>query len=500
MSFIILSKQKPFLYSYTLPPDSKCLVFDSTPEGYRRACQWIQQHRPTPQTPLCRLVIPCTQDGKVGDLCDYELLPEPRPHFCGRVDAWPPDTVFAVAPILLDVEGGEATPRVNPSPNMRWPAPSENRFSDLYGCGYCSERALTHPDPFTGLTRIQLYVMDEAGSPPTDSQGEEEEEEGDSSAPPVSVNELCQRASLHFNVPEAVVMDQMCALARGNEPWIRVKPALPSRAGVLVIARKDFRHPLLPPHLLNGPFPMSRRFVYEGFRDMIVEGKVNVPWHADAPTCAPYAFTRISGAWYSYASIIPSTGIITLPYGMNLSEAIRILKPHPVFDVIEESWQYLSVPDRADRAQVLPLQTLITPSLTFCSPASPHELITYASVADYAYAWKELKLDDLMKQTADNRFKNQCLEKEQSVLRTILVNAMDEHDNGNPFRVLLDENIYQKRARLEALHGEEYTRHLLHLPLYKMGPEFLEWEDKIPMDSERDRWASKLRDVAEEYC
>lgn len=472
MAFVLLSKHHPFLHSYHLPEEeSKCLVFDSTPDGYRKACQWISKHRKTVRK-VYRLVIPCTSDGKTSTLADYELLPAPRPPFVGRVDAWPDDTVFAIQPILLDVEEG--------NPNMRWPVPSQGRFSDLYGCGYCSERALYYPNIYTGLTRIQYEFLSQAGDNVE-----------------MHVDELCARTAARFmGVDDTVIMEQVTALARGNQPWIRVRPALPSRAGVVTILYKNYAHPLLPLYLLNGPYPMAKRVVFSKLYDMIVEGMVNVPWPLEPPTCAPHAFITTHGAVYSYATVTPSTGLVTLPYGMPLGEATLALKSMPEM-CVEQSWQHLLVPDPADRSKVIPLQTTIQPKFVFYH--TPHELITFSTLAEFVYRWKEVKLDAMVQLEIDQAHQNACIEKERTVLRQIYNETKFEREDGNIVRMYFDDSIEEKRARFEMNQGEEFADHLLHLPLYKMGREYMDWEDVVKIHSPRDRWANELKQQAGEY-
>jgi hypothetical protein len=469
--FVILSRSKPLLSTYTLPPQSVCLVFEPIPEGYRKAYEWITKRGATQHkdAKVYRVLIPCTADKHVHDLAEYELLAEPKPEFKGTIESWPDSTVFEIQAISNLEDTLPSDPH-----SVNWPFPSQGRVFDIWAGGYCSERALYTPHLFTGLTTVQQFILDECS-------------QKDSTR---TVQEIVALTAAHFRIDPTAATEQIEALRQGQSPWIlsTLGKTLP------VLVRKGYPDPLLPFYLLNGPFPYPATRILHYFKETIVEGK-RLTYGADerdvVPSCPNYTFVkRQDGTWIATSTSTPD-GTVRLPYGMSLVEGFKSLSSDDEEVTVELSWSRITVPDPEERSAFLSVQVPIIPKLRFHTGPGGHTLVTFQTVSEYIDAWKQEKIKFLMEENQRTRFQRSCRQKEREFLRTLFVQAKFEDELGRLKRVFVDESEAEKRQRLEVEYGEEYVEPLCNIPIYKLGgASFAEGEPE-PV-SARDRWANQL--------
>lgn len=155
------------LEGYTLPTKGALLIFDTTPEGYRSAFNWICCN---PQVkPLYRLVVPYA----VGfiDLVDVLVLEKERRRkivvcntIAGQEEMGLYREGYKIIPIhdAEHLESWEKTAKtmenyLNNTP--KWPFRSDQRPIDYYCAGYLTQPELFFPRLLSGLNKIQEEII-----------------------------------------------------------------------------------------------------------------------------------------------------------------------------------------------------------------------------------------------------------------------------------------------------------------------------------------------------
>ncbi len=482
--FNVLSRHQPRLWIQPRPkePDAIVLVFDHVPEGYRKACEWIAANWDG-TFPLYRLIIPCSQDKSTWDLCDFErkYSKPPQPRFVGCVDMWVEDTVFALQRILCPAR--EALPTPASVQFATWPPPRPTTLSEqmetngvpfakLLGCGYCSERILHHPDPFTGLTRVQLYMIRQC------------------QAESLTGQEVMQRAAAKFRLSLPVER-----LSFGNAPWIAgFGPAHGFARSEFVVlapyASDLIDNPTVPPWLMNGPFPIPEMSLSVKFEALLKFGKSEavVSWSDLVPECPPYPIRRDpGGAWVALPrAILQDPSACYLPYGVTMTEFAKSNQ------AAELSWRAVRMPPGEVPGSPLQLR------LTF---ARGHDLLVYSSLESYAHGWYDMKIDRMVRAKEDGDLKDDRIAREYRYLREIYMGAtvprLTSDGSTVQVRAYLDETEPERKRRLIQTYGELHFAHLWAVPLRKLGANVLMDEDDFVPDaaSAQERWLKDLQRV-----
>lgn len=598
MFVTLCSHKTPFLADHPLPPDSLCLVFDHTPAGYRRACIWITKNidkREVQEGRLYRLHVPCLRapaspsggseaGAALVDLEDYELAAQRAegrgvPSFTGALEAWPEGQIFPIERIDVLPElvreldalptfrekldrvvrvrqsraeaGGESRARRDASKRARavegaegesedesgdlggnaerdagaellWPRlASRGSFDDLWAAGYLSEYALCVPDVYTGLSAIQTYVLKAMQRDPA-----------------MSVRELVYSAHARFQVDRDIVWRSVQRLCVGNDPWLDGVPqrdGIPvARAARAVNAYQGFEHPVLPPWMLNGSYPVSPRALCDYFCDWVVRG-VPLPREGArerlrAPSCAPHLIERYDLAQKArglpceanestsrYASIpaVPTkdhsvrlkervirSGAVSSAVGAvtraRWAEAQPIVMPYMVSDkevdrafrkrtdglafvsnqrIIPQVYVFptYKVDEQSDERAFWEEGVTLELVLDFWDPVR-RECVRFASLDDYLRAWVSRKFRDLLELRKELVFRRQRSLNERAFMRTLWVQEKYEDENGMSRRVFIDEPAFSRIARLRDRYGEEHVQALLNTPISQLG-KYVVWDD-----------------------
>lgn len=154
------------LEEYTLPSKGALLIFEPTPEGYRRAFNWICSNPFI--RPLYRLLIPYAIG--YNDMADFLLL-EPdrrcRVKICNTIKAQAKqykDKQYDIVPIndapcreSWDQTSKNMADYLNNTP--KWPFKCEQRRIDYYCAGYLTQPSIFFPRLISGLNKIQEEVL-----------------------------------------------------------------------------------------------------------------------------------------------------------------------------------------------------------------------------------------------------------------------------------------------------------------------------------------------------
>jgi hypothetical protein len=468
MPFIILTPNRPLVHHYALPPEDDLdktyvLVFDTTPEGYRKAYAWLEKNLDRlaeDKVNVYRLVIPCCD--RANDLSEYVLLPEPKPTFRGTVDAYPPSHKFAIQKIVLDRDELKTLQSKVTLCYPAWPIQDFTcTLSNIWISGFCSERHLYLPNLYTGLTAIQLYML----------QTCEENR--------FSFAEITTLAAKHFKVDENLVATQLFALTQGSYPFLLNTHYLASH---IVKVRPGYENPLLPPYALNGSLPCAIEPIFHLFVFML---KTEKHFPKDnvhlIPECAPFAFSHSRDVWHTNATVDKETGIVEPPYGVTKQDYFRKLqKDNPDID-IECTWKGIYIPIKAERNYVKLDSIEIQPNWTFWDDRND-KVVTFENIKFYLIAWKYVKEDYGVEDLKQYLHERACLLEERKFLRDIYVNVKFVNEYGQRRRCYYDENARQKRIRLAQVHGKQYVDHLWNVPIRKVGTSCLDVFDEEAED------------------
>lgn len=486
MSFLVWSRHKPQIWRQPAPSEGTVLVFDHVPDGYRKASEWILKEWDK-TSKVYRLHIPCAEFGKADDLCDYELEFEsgPKPRFMGYVEMWPDDHVFELQEIEMDAIPEGDLNLVNwPPPAL--PKSTKIKLSTLYMCGHCSQRSLMLPNAFTGVTDIQQFILDTVSAA------------RDKQHPVLHIHafttlEICQLAAAHFRVELPLVMDQFERLTFGNEPWIVSNPGRATY--VRLNPDSHYNDPLVPMWLLNGPFPMSRKVLYEKFHLMLSRAKRAANWTtAEPPSAGPeFQFTiGSSGSWVCAAREV-SPHVFRPPYGVTFSE---FSKQNASSAAVQASWNTLR------STETVPPPFAIQPKLVF---AKNHETLVYPSLESYAHDWFDMKLQRMVLQGEMRSFYETRELQEFDLLNKIYMISkvprtfvdLEGKVCTREVRFFVDDTDGEKRQRLLHTYGRDHLDHLYNLPIHRIDAKNLyPEENKLLEDdtSARSRWLKALSD------
>jgi hypothetical protein len=238
----------------------RLIVFECVPEQYRKVYEWLKANPKERETgKLFRLRIPCVRAGKIYDWSPYVEQTKREAEFTGLFEKWPLTYRYELIPL------------------------EDELF--LFQNGYESENDVTLPDFFTGLSKIQSLLFEEARKVNTLS---------------IAIEVVCTK----LYISKDLCKKHMRGLCRGNIP-------LAKRNGNTLVTEEI--EACFPYYLVNGPYPYPVLTVIRVLRSMLKGA--SLAFIDGMPVCPPYLFERnLKGEIWSHGHTTKE-GALIFPYG-----------------------------------------------------------------------------------------------------------------------------------------------------------------------------------------
>ena len=403
----------------------------------------MKQHTTTPNLRVFKLIVPCCASAE--EWCTYMNLQEPRPDYKGRVEDYPPSTVFRIQEIKLNMDELAAV-----QAKESWPLDVQTdpfTFTACWSSGYVSDKYILYPDVLTGLSAVQHYLMDRWSTGLSFQQG-------------------ITCAALYFLMKESVVVTQARTLTLGNFPYIRVR----SPHAPVEIRVESTTNPLLPSLAMHGPFPVSIVCLCNLFLKSLEQGTTLLSSSfmlATAPFGALCVREEGTDTWKTTAHVHPKTKQIHLPHGVSIAEMAEWLQEQGIG--FEKAWNGLYLLPSSSLSIQFP-RIKLSQELD-CWDTELGCVVSFATMSDYLLAWKEKKLVQLVSEFVDYEQVRSCLLREREFIREISGGNKFQDEYGRLKRKYIDETTVAKRSRLEdayGKHGPECVNYLWNIPFRKI--------------------------------
>ncbi len=443
--------KKPFVFHRKEDrSDGVCLLFDFTTTGCRAALQWIDEKWDKKEK-LFRAAYPYSNEHDTMEEHFYwKWYGEKKEDdesivVTDTIDCFPDDYDFEIVPIEIDDENKnvESWPR---SPNHN----KKMNYSDLKLCVTESERRLTHPLEYEGLTEIQLEAI----------RVVEKEEK-------LRLHEIVSKCASKHRFSSLKTLEQIEKLFLGPLPVLKKV-----EGGVVKKNREEKEEEdehLLPRLLIDGPFPMNPKKLAGMIIELMDTGRIT---EIVMPERDGHVFVReLDGSWTSVPKRTDDGLVVVgLPYGMDKKTYLS------KGGTDESSFSRTRILNGSDCS--IPIEQ------KFVVISENQKLVTHTSVESYLKRWLILKCSKLCMEKASKTKRNKIDRIVKKFVRKIYVCEKFDDDTK---RVFLDETKERKKRRVESFVEEEDEEdddiivsaedEIMNFPLSRLGPDWILRED-----------------------